>query len=520
MAKLNKNWFYYAALIFAVALPFSEGLISTSIGLLLIASFVQFKKSKLKVSFNQSKYLLVFAGIFIVYIVWLTGTNDWKWAAYDLQKNISYLAIPLAFLLAPKLNSIQQNRILSIFSIAVLASSVITLVYFYLQKEQSVLEAQEYGFIHHIRFSFQLIFAIVLFLSFLFIKKESSFLLKAGAIAASAFLLIFLIWHQSLTGVVTFLGTAFISIILLTNRIKKRILKFAIYLLLVLLIITPIAYLKYAVDRYYDINEINQEKLEELTAQGNRYSHNLDNGEIENGHYVWLYISEKELEEEWNKRATLKYNNKDKNNYQVKYTLIRYLTSKNLRKDAEGVKALTEEDISNIENGISNHILADRGLSLYPRIYVSIWELDNYFKTGYANQRSLAQRMEYTKAALTIIKDNFWLGIGTGSWKKAYTEAYRLNESKMDPARYGDAHNQYLNYMVKFGLVGLLLILVLIFYPIIKLQAYKNPIFLLFMVIMLIGNFGDSNFETHVGSNFFVFFYCLLLIPKSEKLAE
>lgn len=520
MAKLKENVFYYAALVFAVALPFSEGLISTSIGLLLIASLIQFNKANIKIDLKQKRNLFVFAAIFLVYLGWLGFTHDWKWAGYDLKKNISYLVIPLAFFIAPAINSYQQKRILKVFSLAVLFSSVITLIYFYFQKEHSVLGAQEYGFIHHIRFSFELIFAIVIFLSFLFLKRERLLSSKIGLIAACFFLFMFLLWHQSLTGLLTFMGTAFLSILLLTKKLQNRFLKISIYTILILLVVLPMGYLKYAINSYYDVDVIQPDKLEQHTEQGNIYLHDLDNNEIENGHFVWLYVCEEELENEWNKRSTLKYKERDKNNYQVKYTLIRYLASKNLKKDAEGVRELTQQDIINIESGISNYILANKGLSLYPRIYVSIWELDSYFKTGNANHRSLAQRIEYSKAALTIIKDNLWFGVGTGNWKKAYADAYRLNESKMNPARYGDAHNQYLNYMVKFGIVGLLIILFAIFYPIIKLKAYKNPVFLLFMVIMLLGNLGDSNFETHVGSNFFIFFYCLMVLPKSEKLAE
>jgi O-antigen ligase len=143
--------------------------------------------------------------------------------------------------------------------------------------------------------------------------------------------------------------------------------------------------------------------------------------------------------------------------------------------------------------------------------------LDTYLKTGVANHRSLAQRIEYTNAALTIIKENFWLGVGTGNWKKAYRDHYIENDSQMEAARFGNVHNQYLNYMVKFGLIGFLYIMFAILYPVVKTKAYKNPLFFLFLVIMFIGNLGDANFETHTGSNFFVFFYCLFFIQESGK---
>ncbi|WP_425531654.1 O-antigen ligase family protein [Draconibacterium aestuarii] len=142
--------------------------------------------------------------------------------------------------------------------------------------------------------------------------------------------------------------------------------------------------------------------------------------------------------------------------------------------------------------------------------------MDSYFRTGNANHRSLAQRIEYTKAAVSIIRSNLWLGVGTGNWKNAYRDFYIKTESKMAPARYGNVHNQYLNYWVKFGIIGLLIILFFILYPVIKSKAYLNQLFFLFLVIMFVGNLGDANFETHTGSNFFMFFYCLFMVPKSD----
>ncbi|WP_159522435.1 O-antigen ligase family protein [Sunxiuqinia indica] len=526
MTKLNRIDFFYAAmLIFAVALPFSEGLISTSIGLLFLASLFQLKKSEIKTRFRNRQLLLFPVAVFLVYVLWLVFTNDWHWAIYDLKKNLSYLLVPLAFIFAPSISAKLQRNVLYVFIVAVFSSALITFVYFYLQDENSLLEAQKYGFIHHIRFSFQLVLSLILIGYFLltnFYKQKKS--LKLIVLGGAIFLVVFLIWHQSLTGVLTFIGTAFFGLLILSSRIKKPVLKRIIFSLLLVLVLVPSLYLAYAVKRFYTVEKVTIEELEETTHLGNKYNHNLDNKLLENGHYVWLFVCEKELELEWNKRADIKYNEVDETGYPVSQTLIRYMTSKGLRKDAVGIRKLSDQDIENIEHGISNYIFADKGISLYPRIYMSIWEIDTYLKTRAANQHSLAQRIEYTRAAITIIKDHFWFGVGTGNWKKAYAEAYKKNQSKMDPARYGNAHNQYLNYMVKFGLIGLLLIAFFIVYPVVKSKAYRSPIVLLFLISMFIANFGDSNFETHVGSNFFIFFYCFFLFPwmdrSSEKLTQ
>ncbi|MGQ8338859.1 O-antigen ligase family protein [Sunxiuqinia sp. A32] len=515
MAKPEKlNWFYLALLVFAVALPFSEGLISTSIGLLLLASLFSTGKNTILLRINDRKVLLFPISVFFVYVIWLVSTNDWNWALYDLKKNLSYLIIPFAFIISPTITNEQHFNVLKLFALAVFSSALITITYFNLQDESSLLQAQHYGFIHHIRFSFQLILSmgIILYLllkEFLHLKIWYKLLL----VVAICFLFVFLVWHQSLTGMLAFLGTAFFAIFFLSSKMKGKWVKRIFYFCLILLVLVPTSYLVLAINSFYSGDEFTIDELEQKTENGNLYSHDTENKVLENGNYVWLYVCEKELAIEWNKRSEIDYYANSVNGYSIRQTLIRYLTSKGFRKDAEGVKKLSEEDIKNIEKGISNYIFARKGISLYPRVYMSIWEIDTYIKTGFANQRSLAQRIEYTRAALTIIKDNFWFGVGTGNWKKAYAEAYEKNQSKMDPARYGDAHNQYLNYIVKFGIIGFILIMFLLMYPVLKTKAYRDPIFMVFLISLLFANFGDSNLETHVGSNFFIFFYCFFLIP-------
>ncbi len=514
----NIHWFYAALIVFAIALPFSEALISISGVLLLLASILDRERTPFSNQLKERKGVVWFMGIYLIYLVGFVFTRDLHWGLYDLQKNLPYLIIPLAFLLAKPLRKEQIQNVLKIFVVAVAGSAAITMLQFYLTDEVSVLRAQEAGFIHHIRFSFQVIFSIIILTVWFAVKRGVlSNRTKKIAGALVIFFLLFLIWHQSLTGIFTFMGTALVGIFMLVPKVKSLRWRRIAWVFILFLLIAPVAYLSYAISRYYDIDVVDETQLEQTTAQGNTYQHDLNNQRIENGHYVGLYWCEKEMKQAWNKRANLKYEDIDRHGYQVKHTLVRYLTSKDLRKDAEGVEQLTDDDIRNIEMGVSNYILANKGLSLYPRLYTTIWELDTYFKTGYANHQSISQRIEYTKAALTIIKDYFWFGVGTGNWKTAYREAYEKNQSQMDPARYGDAHNQYLNYMVKFGLIGLLWIVFVIAYPVVISKAYRNPLFLLFLVSMIIANLGDSNFETHVGSSYFALFYCLFLTTSKQE---
>ena len=134
---------------------------------------------------------------------------------------------------------------------------------------------------------------------------------------------------------------------------------------------------------------------------------------------------------------------------------------------------------------------------------------------GISCYQSFSQRIEYSKAAITIIKRNVWFGVGTGNWKNEFKKAYHENNSQLNEDLYASSHNQYLNYTVKFGIIGFVLIMFLIIYPVFYSGRYKDPLFLIFLVFLFFANFTDSNFESHMGNSFFTFFYCIFLISGS-----
>jgi O-antigen ligase len=211
------------------------------------------------------------------------------------------------------------------------------------------------------------------------------------------------------------------------------------------------------------------------------------------------------------------FNEHDKYGFPVSSTLIRYLTSKGLTKDSTGMTKLLPEEIHFVENGIANHIYIKGLSSLYPRIYQTIWELDVYFKTGDPNLKSLAKRIEFVKAAGTIIREHPFFGVGTGNWKQSFVDAYNENQSKLEPVQYGSSHNQYLNYMVKFGIIGFLWILFAWVYPLFLTNKQRFYPAVMLLLILGIANFSDSNLEAHMGISFFVFFYSLFLFSETQQ---
>ncbi|HPE77932.1 MAG TPA: O-antigen ligase family protein, partial [Draconibacterium sp.] len=371
--------------------------------------------------------------------------------------------------------------------------------------------------ISHIRFSFQL---ILIFWFFVILVQKNYKILNVKSIAGVLFLafyfLAFMFFQQSLTGIIAFGASFFFFIIYHVCQIQK---KYRIVLLSILIgvIVVSFMYVGWIIYSFYDIEKVDRDTIDKTTALGNYYTHDFDNLAVENGHYTYLYICHDEMRMEWNKISTIKYDDIDSNGFPLYATLIRYLTSKGLRKDASGIKSLTHEDIRNIESGISNVIFQNKKYSLYPRIYQTVWEFYMYSITGNPSYQSFSQRIEYSKAAISIIKNNFWLGVGAGNWKEEFKSAYLRNNSKLEEGLYASSHNQYLNYMVKFGIIGLIVIMSFIIYPIIKTRSYYDPLFLIFLVFLFFANFADSNFESHMGSSFFVFFYCLFLIQPNDS---
>ena len=247
--------------------------------------------------------------------------------------------------------------------------------------------------------------------------------------------MVYLVLQQSLTGLIAFgAGGLFFSVYLF-SRLKNPEAKIPLAIVFILLITVPIIYLNKVVNDFYDIEKINPESIDNVTDLGNPYYHNYKDSLVENGHYVYLYVCAEEMREEWNKRSELKYDSLGENGYPVSSTLIRYITSKGLRKDARGVQALTDADVANVENGIANVVFANK-YSLYPRIYQTIWEYYVYTKTGNSNNKSFSQRIEYVKAAFTIIKSNWLIGVGTGNWRTAFATAFEANHAQLDESRY------------------------------------------------------------------------------------
>ena len=517
--KFEFTWFFISILCFVIVLPFSQALVSIFGGVVLIAALVEDSFKKKVARFKKNKILFFIPSIFIIYflsfIIFYKAGNS----LYDLQKTLFFLIVPISFMVGKPLSSQQKRWLFFSFTLAVFTASIVAMFNWYFINETGDFGVHKISLISHIRFSFQLI--LVFWFLILFVQQNFRFLkiwIKVTLLFLALFVLGFLFFQQSLTGIIAFGASVLFYFVYKLFQIKNKYRGVLITLLFAVVLI-PVFYVIWIVNSFYDFEKVDKNTIDTKTALGNYYTHDFGNLAVENGHYTYLYICNEEMESEWNKISNLRYDHIMPNGFPLYTILYRYLTSKGLKKDAEGIKSLTATDIQNIEKGITNIIFQQKKYSLYPRIYQTVWEYYMYSITGDPSYQSFSQRIEFTKAAVTIIKNNFWFGVGAGNWKEEFKNTYIKSKSKLQEGLYASSHNQYLNYMVKFGIIGFVLIYFFIVYPIVKTGAYKDLLFLIFLVFLFSANFADSNFESHMGSSFFIFFYCLFIIqPNSSYL--
>jgi hypothetical protein len=274
--------------------------------------------------------------------------------------------------------------------------------------------------------------------------------------------------------------------------------------------IIAVGYIIIVFNNYRFEESLDLKHLAAYTQNGKRYIHDTLDKHKENGHFVWVNQCPEELRKEWNKRSKINYDSLDLKQQNLSVTLTRYMASKGLRKDSIGIWQLSKQDINNVENGLTNYIFGMKG-SIYPRVYEAIWEIDEYIKNGDVNKHSITQRLSFAKAGLNVISEKLFFGYGEGSFHSALNNYYKTHKTGLDLNHQLHTHNQYLRFIILFGIVGFLIILVAIIIPPFFEKKWTTYYFLMIFIISFLSCLNEDTMETQVGVTFFAFFYSLFL---------
>jgi len=502
----------------AFVLPFSEALVSIITVLIFVFSWLIISPNEKFNLFRKNPLPIFPAGIFLLCLIWTLGNHHPTSAIDEIRRNVFWLLIPVAVAYLP-LNREQINRILYALIFGVVISSLVALVRWQFGESIGITDIRNATLNPHIGHSLLVNVALFFLAQQIYHYRKNDWNVRQVLrLTGAIFLLFFNFRLHSLLGLLTLFTTLIILPFFTYREIPVRLRKY-VWSGVVVLIIIPFALIGRELYRQFHTSMPQPTQVAQLTANGNRYQNDFRKSLRENGHFIYLNICLPELKKEWNKRSELKFNEHDANGFPVKSTLIRYLTSKGLTKDSVGISQLTNKDIQYIREGFANYRYVPERMNLSARIYQTIWELDAFRANGNPNNKSLVQRWAYTRAALSIIAEYPFFGVGTGNEKVAFNQMLSLQDPKLQRANFSHAHNQYLNYLVTFGMAGFVILMFLLIYPLFRVGKL-SVITLFFLLTIAIANMGDDNLQTHTIRTFFVLFYSLLVFGPSLNAKE
>ena len=148
----------------------------------------------------------------------------------------------------------------------------------------------------------------------------------------------------------------------------------------------------------------------------------------------------------------------------------------------------------------------------YQRIKTALYEIDNEknLKSG-----GVAFRMQIWGIVKEAVKDDLWIGVGTGDEANALVEKYKELNLKKATSQRLNAHNQFLQVLLALGLMGLIPFLASLLIPFIISIKRKQHLYFLFLSIIIINFLTEAMLERQAGVMFYAFFNAvfLFLIP-------
>lgn len=127
------------------------------------------------------------------------------------------------------------------------------------------------------------------------------------------------------------------------------------------------------------------------------------------------------------------------------------------------------------------------------------------------SNESTALRILIWDQALKVFKEHPWIGVGTGDTKDVMVEQYRKNGIVHAYELRLNAHNQYLEWLLTFGIIGTAVWLLAFAIPIREAVRQRNPLYLYFTLIILLAFVAESFLEREAGIVFYSFFNGLLV---------
>jgi O-antigen ligase len=126
-------------------------------------------------------------------------------------------------------------------------------------------------------------------------------------------------------------------------------------------------------------------------------------------------------------------------------------------------------------------------------------------------------RLRVWESAITIIKDNVWIGVGNGDTKDELMSDYKKRALEYIYSSNLNAHNEFLQVFVGLGLIGFLILMANLLIPLFIAFKSTHWIYIFFLGIIIFNFMTESMLETQAGTMFYAFFNSLLCFEKRHE---
>ena len=504
LGKAHRHIHYFALLLLAIALPTSKAAVNVCGGVLFFNWLLQWNWKEKWNLLQENKIVLLFGLFFLFFAYGFVATDDAGASFRAWVSKIPFL-LPIVIATTEKPSLKRQRFLLFAFACTVFVASILSIILMQINGYQDIREGGL--FISHIRFSICAVLAVLICGYGIKNNLDKKSVRFWCYVLMGLWITIYLFIIQVFTGIILLLLFALVTAIYYMKRHREmsgRRWILATSGILVVLVLAATGWVTY---QYFHYDATAEKSLPATTKQGHAYTHDV-NSYIENGHKVGLYLCEEELAESWSKCSSMPFDT-------VSATLVRYLNSKGLTKDAEGVAGLSPTDIQRIESGMANEAYAER-FGLKKMLYPTFFSFTLYQREGLVLNSSVLQRVELWKNSWRAFVEQPWTGYGLGRNKAALN--VQLDKIASPLRRDMGCHNQFLSYLLIGGIPLLISFLIFYFTPICWHRSKLNLFYVLFWLAILLSLFAEDTLETGTGLYLFLFFDSFLRFGASDEL--
>ena len=457
----------------------------------------------------ENRQGLWFAAFYLVYAIGLVHVTDWGAAGKEMLTKLPFLLSPIVVITSKPFNGKELRCIFSAFVLATLIGCCWN--FSYAQTHTLDNFRQMSRFIDHIRFSLCVVMSIVFSTHYLLYPTEKHPQLRYLYLAAGILLLCYLLYSQTLSGIVILMAIALCYAIQLVFSQQNNTLRWTLCGLIVVSITAVIIYTIYVTYDYFHVKDP-VPNFTALTASGHPYSFQ-EEPMVENGHYIGDYVCEEELPAAWAMRSDTPYHE------MTAATLIRYLNSLGLRKDSAAVMSLSDEDIHHIENKTAN-VYYTRHHSLRRALYETYFGLTLYKKYGIINESSMLERIELWRASWQIIRENWLFGVGIGQQRAALDRQLELQHSPIaDKKKNRGSHNQFLTFWLAAGIIPVVYFCFLLVYPFVEMKKRISFVYIALILLLVLSMLVEDTLNAQTGRMMFSIFIPLLLFSNFRDVS-